>query len=245
MLMTYRGRMLDGRGEGVGASYRPYYKCSEISSSGTCCEIIDWKHGRSIQCLSQSEAYWYYKLRFDENVAEIREQYPLPRDVTDKIAAEAGWEHPKGRKIRYAPNDDYLYYRITTDFLVIYKDGSRCAYSVKYDRVPQGSVRSMYIEKKYWLSQGVLYRVVFGVDVNRNLYTNIRTVVQYYDMDTVMDARTAVMHLIAHNRIIVDLEKGILGNAELDYIADCIRKEGILNGNGIDGWEGCYRYEIE
>lgn len=239
MKMTYRGRMLDHRGEGVGADYKPYYRCSEINSSGTCCEIIDWKHGRSVQCLSQAEAYWYYKLRFDENVAEIREQYPLPRDDTDRIAAEAGWEHPKGMAIRYAPSNDHLYYRITTDFLVIFNDGTKCAISVKHSHIGDASVKSMYIEKKYWQEQSVPYKVVFGKDVNPNLYANIRLAVQYYDFNMVHDARSAVLHLIANNRIIVDMEQNVLTNADLDFIVDELKRKEVRIDGGycLDCWE--------
>ena len=62
-------------------------------------------------------------LRWDDNILDIREQYPLDLELTNEICDDRCCKHPGGRNC-------YM----TTDFYVIYKDGSEKAFSVKTSR---------------------------------------------------------------------------------------------------------------
>ena len=53
----------EGRGKGSGASYLPWIQTREISSVGTCSNPKDWKTGRTVELLSQGEAYYWHILR--------------------------------------------------------------------------------------------------------------------------------------------------------------------------------------
>ena len=59
-------------------------------------------------------------LRWDDNILDIREQYPLDLELTNEICDDRCCKHPGGRNC-------YM----TTDFYVIYKDGPEKAFSVK------------------------------------------------------------------------------------------------------------------
>ena len=80
-------------GTGEGAEYIPYITTSEFNSRGTTSVITDWKTGRQVHCLSQSEALWYYVLRWRDDIADIREQYPLDNIQTTMIAEQLGFRH--------------------------------------------------------------------------------------------------------------------------------------------------------
>lgn len=83
--ISLKTKINEKRGTGTCADYKPYIYVSESKSDGTASIITDWKHGRAIQCLSQSEAMAYYVLRWDDSNVDIREQYPLSSVVTNDI----------------------------------------------------------------------------------------------------------------------------------------------------------------
>lgn len=208
-VITGKGKIRQGRGTGEGATYKPWILTREFNSTGTTANIIDWKHGRSIQLLSAGEEMYYYLFRWDDNVVDIREQYPLDITLTRKIAEKYGISHPKTT--------------MTTDLLVFYKDKSKIAVSVKSDRTSidyascdgeeqKNRVRTMeklFIEKHYWMQKGVQWKLLFKEDLNPEMISNIRRVVVYYDANRVHDPISKVKHLIATKQLIVDMDKPI------------------------------------
>lgn len=52
--VSLKTKINEKRGTGTCADYKPYIYVSESKSDGTASIITDWKHGRAIQCLSQS-----------------------------------------------------------------------------------------------------------------------------------------------------------------------------------------------
>ena len=62
----------EGRGKGSGASYKPWIQTREISSCGTCSNPKDWKTGRTVELLSQGEAYFWHILRWDDNILDVQ-----------------------------------------------------------------------------------------------------------------------------------------------------------------------------
>lgn len=194
-------------GTGEGAYYKPYITTSEFNSLGTTSVIRDWKTGRQVHCLSQGEALWYYVLRWNDNNIDIREQFPMDNELTNKVADSLGIKHP----VRST-------HIMTTDFLVTQKDKTFHAYSVKPDvkSITKRNLEIMCIEKTYWNAMGCGYDVLLKTDVNMVLANNIRTVTEYYDIDRVFDKCSMIKHLIATKKIVVDLEKEPLTTAALE-----------------------------
>ena len=89
--ISEEGRRLEGRGTGTGALYKPWIKCRELNSTGVATSFPDWKHGRMVELLSQAELWWYVVLRWDDDVIDIREQFPLDKERTDGIARRYGF----------------------------------------------------------------------------------------------------------------------------------------------------------
>ena len=109
----------EGRGKGSGASYLPWIQTREISSVGTCSNPKDWKTGRTVELLSQGEAYYWHILRWNDEIEDIREQYPLDLETTLEICDDYNVKHPRNR---------HTY--MTSDFYVTYKDGKEPRRSV-------------------------------------------------------------------------------------------------------------------
>ncbi|MCH4183419.1 MAG: TnsA endonuclease N-terminal domain-containing protein [Prevotella sp.] len=214
---TVKWKIKKHRGEGEGGEYKPWIYVSEFNSTGVCSEVVDWKHHRSVQLLSQGEMYLYYILRWNDRVADIREQYPLNLDATKAIAKKLGYKHP-GNGI--GP--------MTTDMLVTLTDGSLRAYSVKDSKKtveaksPQAKrcVQILTIEKLYWNQQGISWNLIFKEDLNDILVYNIRRVVEYYSIKDVPngDDIAVLKHRIAIKEIVVDMKSELLNFEELAKI---------------------------
>ena len=209
-------KIKEERGKGTLANYRPWIKAREINSIGTAHNIIDWKHGRTIELLSDGEAWLYYILRWDDDVIDIREQYPLDLEETNSIADQA-------HLMRVNNGEDNM----TTDLLVTMRDGSYKAYSLKASKseldIPR-NIEKLWIEKCYWNEMGVPWKQLFKEDLDRNYADNIRLCVQYYDKAKVQagDEISMLKHLIATKQINVEMKGKIL---DFQRLAEQYRKE--------------------
>lgn len=212
-IISGKGKIRDKRGTGVGADYKPWIHTREVSSLGSKSLLVDWKHGRQIHTLSRNETYFYFIQRWDENVIDINEQFPLDRNKTERIAAALSIRHPL---LGHDPEE-----RMTTDFLVTKADGNKTkkiAYSVK-DRYEQlfGNpdnpeikrlVEKQIIEMSYWKLQGIDFKVIFADrDINKILARNIELVVNHYDLKQVRTIYEFMCYLIAHKFIEVPMDK--------------------------------------
>lgn len=194
--MSDKRKRQEGRGTGTEKDYKPYIQAREVNSMGTCSNPIDWKTGRTVQLLSQGEDALWHILRWNDDVVDIREQYPLDLKRTFKIAGEYGIQHPGMNPM-------------TTDFLVTMRSGLMIAYSLKPSKdvlEDKRIVEKLFMEKTYWVTQGVEFKLIFKTDINMILYNNIRLVVQYYRAEKVHDDASVIKHLIATKMIPVDME---------------------------------------
>ena len=211
--ITEKGKMREGRGTGTGASYLPWIKIRELNSIGTATSFPDWKHGRSIELLSQAELWWYVKLRWQDDVADIREQFPLELGLTNSIARSNG--------IRPAQNGLKC---MTSDLVVSMVDGAEFAFSVKTDRNTlkdnRRATELQFIEYRYWETKGITWRILFKEDLNPVEIRNILDVVTCYDIARVHDDFSYVRHLISHKNIIVDMAKPIEYKAIIEELKE-------------------------
>lgn len=82
------------RGMGTGASYRPWIEVKDVSSLGRSRRVWSPKTGRVHHLLSDIEHDIFLAAEWSSNVRDIREQYPLDREVTQSIAHELQIAHP-------------------------------------------------------------------------------------------------------------------------------------------------------
>ena len=84
----------EGRGAGEGAQYRPWLEIAEISSKGVSHRTHSPKTQRIHHLLSDVELGFFRMLEWSRDVIDIREQFPLSRQVTKQLAAELRIKHP-------------------------------------------------------------------------------------------------------------------------------------------------------
>ncbi|WP_136513203.1 TnsA endonuclease N-terminal domain-containing protein [Geomonas edaphica] len=167
----------EGRGLGSGAFYKPWTTVSDLSSKGRSHRVYWWKTGRVHHLLSDIEFLVFLHLIWevwDEvvEVEDIREQYPLRREETIRIAKELGVKHPTDPHFQTV-------WVVTTDFLVTMSTPQGvdfAAFAAKPDESLENiSVQSkLEIERRYWEERHIRwYEVVESqvkTPIGRNLW---------------------------------------------------------------------------
>lgn len=161
----------EGRGQGEGNTYKPWLTVQDVPSTGRSSRVRGWKTDRVHQFLSDIETRYFYLLDWSDDVADIREQYPLPRPETQAIADMLGIRHPQDIKTKI---DSVL----TTDFLVTmgseHGNGLRAraikpAKELNNPRI----IEKLQIEKVYWERTGIDWGIVTELDIDPTVADNI------------------------------------------------------------------------
>lgn len=86
--------LAQGRGQGHGTAYRPWLQVRDVMSIGRSHKVQGIKIHRTYHVLSDLEAACLLVLEFERNVIDIREQFPLPTELTQQAAAALRIRHP-------------------------------------------------------------------------------------------------------------------------------------------------------
>ena len=212
-LMTRRENQLrSGRGTGSGPEYVPLLKANEAKANSTAYMIKDPIAGRFVHTMSSVEKDFFYTLRWDREIEEIREQYVMDMDKVRMITDRYNLG-PVNRRLPY-----------TLDFLVTYKDKTKkpTAYSVKRaasvfnpDSLEYQGCRDKYeklmrrqsIEKIYWETEDCDFSIVVSEDINHVLSNNVELVLGFYDRSKAVNTAQKLLYLIAHRYIEVPMDK--------------------------------------
>jgi hypothetical protein len=161
--------MRQGRGMGTGASYAPWLTVSDIPSLGRSHRIFWPVTGRTHHLLSDLEYYAFLQKCYDDNTLDIREQFPLPRQETLKIAADLGVRHPKINGVNVVATTDLLVTRSTSSGPV------ELAYAVKPDEalLNRRTMEKLDIERTYWEGRGVAWTIILGSSLRGNVSFNL------------------------------------------------------------------------
>lgn len=182
-----------GYGTGHGKDYKPWLKSGRFSSKGVSAAFPDWKHRRMIELMSQGELWFYVISRWNDNVVDIREQYPLlPLAETTEIAELLN--------VKPAVNGHFV---MTTDFLIDLENGKQIALSVKQSRqnFADRQKELALVEEEYWSRRGVAFSVGYKEDLDPVMVRNLRDCLVMYDASVIRDDIGLVRHLIARKVI--------------------------------------------
>lgn len=197
---------------GRGPTYRPFLNVRSFSSRGQSSRVAGRASGRVHHLFSVLEADCLYLLDWQDDVLDIREQYPLlPVDETEAIARDLGVRHPSSNGYTCV---------MTTDFLVTRagRHGPQDeAISVKMSRdLEKKRVREkLEIERRYWVSRSVPWGVVSEVGMSRKVVKAIRWASEMRDLSD--------FHLSAEDvgRVLTAVEEHV-GTGELPLSRRCL-----------------------
>lgn len=185
-------RLKKGHGQGTGPNYVPWVDVRRFSSRGSSNRIWSSKSGRLIHLLSNRELRCYFLLEWNDQIVDIREQFPLlPLSETRQIAASRGYRHPQER-IRENGQVVTEDREMTSDFRVTFHAGAEIpemVISVKPTnalRDPQTYLRTLEkleIERQYWTRQGIPWRIATDEQLPEPLVTNLALLLPYRSLD--------------------------------------------------------------
>ena len=158
----------EGRGRGCGVGYTPWVRIQDFASRGVVSRVKGMTTGRVHHLMSNNELAYFYILDWSDNVTDIREQYPLSDlESAVKIAAQAGISYPTDRTSRYP-------YVLTCDFMITTSDGYK-ARTIKASSELGDSrvIEKFEIERRYWLEQGVDWKIVTEHEISYQKAKNI------------------------------------------------------------------------
>ncbi|GAA4895859.1 TnsA endonuclease C-terminal domain-containing protein [Ferrimonas pelagia] len=159
----------EGRGSGQHAGYKPWLKVNDLPSQGRVHRIYGYKSRRTHHLLSDLELAVFLMLEWHPSVTQIREQFPLQRTLTRKLAKQAGIKHPC-----IAGVDQYM----SSDFLVnsVEPDRPKFVLQAKYKEALEDphTVEKLELERRYWRSKSLPWFLVTEKEVPQAVLRNIQ-----------------------------------------------------------------------
>ncbi|MBT3069573.1 TnsA endonuclease N-terminal domain-containing protein [Rhodomicrobium sp. Az07] len=167
----------EGRGQGRGRDYLPWLTIRDVPSRGRSHRLQGFTTDRVHHLLSDIECGLFYLADWSDSVTDIREQFPLQRDATQRIAAQLDVAHPCDSATRTP-------LVMTTDFLLDVVQDRRLklmARAVKpaSDLDKPRTLEKLEIERRYWLEQDVDWGIVTEREIPKVAVRNIAWVHSY------------------------------------------------------------------
>lgn len=161
----------EGRGQGQGKDYKPWLTIADVASVGRHSRPYSPKTQRHHELLSDIENGVFHLYNWSDEVTDIREQFPLDRVVTQRIAKDMGIRHPTDSKTGCE-------IVMTTDFLISVTQEGRSfelARSVKHaEAFDRRTLDKQEIERRYWQAQGTDWGIITSHQLPEPFVTNVR-----------------------------------------------------------------------
>lgn len=156
---TVKQLQLEGRGKGKREKYCPWIKVTDVSSTGRSRRVHGIKCGREHHFLSDIEWNLFLLLEHSPDIIDIREQYPLDREITLEIAAMLGIRHPhyEGTRVPTVMTTDFLVTRVRDGKEVLEAFDAKHAAEAENER----AIEKLQIQKAYHEGVGIPHRLVF------------------------------------------------------------------------------------
>lgn len=164
----------EGRGAGRGAEYKPWLTTQDVPSSGREHRVFSRKTGRIHHLLSDGEWRLFLHLEWCDDVQDIREQFPLDRNESGRIAEQLGVRHPQDIQTKTP-------LVMTTDFVVdVVRGGKLVTEGLSFKPADElekpRTLEKLQVERSNWELQGVNWRIVTERDLHMVLVRNLEWV---------------------------------------------------------------------
>ncbi len=219
----------EGRGRGHHASYQPWVRITDFHSRGRTHAPYSYRTGRNHELLSDGENETFAMLEWRLDNADIREQFPLDRDISLEIAHEIGVPHP------YYPGTNVPCV-MTLDFLVTrVVDGQEVlkAYSVKEQKaLTPDVVARLEIEHAICSGMGLSYDLLIK---ERLPHAKVRNLLWIRKAQLEPDATETYPGFYEEHqsRMVQDLAATSFSGTLVDYCTNYDRRCSVDAGTGM------------
>lgn len=192
-----------GRGQGDYSDYKPWFTIRDVPSHAVRTRLFSQRFQRVFTFLSHGELQTFLILEWNDEVDQIKEQYPLDPSLTVRIARELDIRHPAicGRDVV-----------MTTDFVVEYlrKSGRRQtkAFQIKQSSADVENLRAnekLQIEQAYWQEKGCFWRLIYSSGYNGTKCSNLQWLFRWrnqpFDRSDLYWLHDVLIELIKQGRI--------------------------------------------
>ena len=178
---TITKKYKEGRGQGDRENYKPWLTIHDIASSGDCSRYSGWVTGRVHHVFSTIEKNVLLLLDWQDDVVDIKEQYPLldedfpSIEETRSIADHLGFRHPRHPFLK----EDIV---MTTDFVVTRLVKGReisTAYCVKQKKDLQKlrNIQKLEIERVYWSTRDIRRSIIHEEHIDKTIIGNLEFII--------------------------------------------------------------------
>ena len=170
-----------GRGSGEGKHYKPWLTIQDVPADSRSHRIPGNKTGRIHHLLSDIERDYFYILDWLDEVIDIREQFPLERELTTKIAEQKNIKHSVDAKTQTP-------LVMTTDFLITLRRENKVFHLARTIKPSEKLndprvIEKFEIEREYWAVKNVNWAIATERGVPTILCENILAIHSYLDVD--------------------------------------------------------------
>ncbi len=213
----------EGRGQGIGADYKPWITINDLSSEGRVHRRLSRVSGRVVHLLSDIEEDVFMTFDEHEKTLDIREQFPLPRVETTHIANRLDIRHPVANGVPIV---------MTTDLLVDLP-GRRLALSVKPSSKlgDRRTLEKLEIERVYWRERIVEWYLVTEESVSRDARIGMQERADW-GHDRLIEADTSCDWNAVADVMLVEIAGAPRGRIN-DFCAGVEARNGWAGGAGI------------
>jgi hypothetical protein len=168
----------EGRGQGTGSSYKPWLTVRDVASEGRSHRVFGHITQRTHHLLSDLELATFLLLQWRSTTTDIREQFPLDRDITLNISKQLGVEHPN-----YNGVDQFM----SSDFVIdsTEKDNPRFAIQVKQTEAFSNprTIEKLEVERSYWREKKIPFFLVTEKQIPPTVFENINLLYNHMSND--------------------------------------------------------------
>lgn len=165
----------EGRGNGIGANYKPWLNIQDFPSMGRVSRIFGWKTRRIHHLFTDIQTRYFYLLEWEDSVLDIREHFPL-LDIDEVIKEKDDLDFAL-----FTDKESKTPYVISTTFLITIKDSNGVRYFARSIKAQSElernkSLQKMEIERRYWEAKGIDWGIVTQKDIPIVMARNIEWV---------------------------------------------------------------------
>lgn len=172
----------EGRGQGTGLNYKPWLTVRDVASEGRSHRIFGHITQRTHHLLSDLELATFLLLQWRSTTSDIREQFPLDRELTRDISERLGVKHPNHQGV-----DQYM----SSDFVVDSLEQGRPRFAIQVKPKEAYShprtIEKLEIERLYWSEKGVPLFWVTENQIPSIVFENINLLYNHIDVGTERD----------------------------------------------------------
>ncbi|WP_042337630.1 heteromeric transposase endonuclease subunit TnsA [Bacillus andreraoultii] len=192
---TIKRFLKEGRGQGTGKDYKPWLQINDISSRSRTTRTFGHTTQRVHHLLSDLQLYYFYLLEFDENVIDIREQFPL----LDFHEMDLLIDSDLSRKL--FDSKTKVPHIFTTSFFVTKVGNDDDPYyqarivKISSELEKKSTIERLELQRRYFAKKGIDFGIVTENEINKVLSKNIGWALAAYDIQDYPELTTNFTYL--------------------------------------------------